>query len=705
MPNRLINETSPYLQQHAHNPVDWYPWGPEALGRAKEEGRPVFLSIGYTSCHWCHVMERESFEDPEIARVMNEHFISIKVDREERPDLDSIYMQAVQALTGRGGWPMSVFLTPEMKPFYGGTYFPPEDRGGMAGFKRVLETMADAYQSRRSDVVQASEQLGAYLQRNTEVAGRPDPLSAEVLGRAFQKLAPELDTAYGGFGGAPKFPQPMNQEFLLRYSSRIGDKVPLVMVDLTLYRMARGGIYDHLGGGFHRYATDPAWLVPHFEKMLYDNALLARLYLHGFQATGFSYYRRVAEETIDYVLRDMQDPAGGFYSAQDADSEGEEGKFYVWSREEVMDVLGKEDGGLFARYFGVTEEGNFEGKNILNIPEEPEALAAELSMPREELEAVVARGKARLHEVRRGRIWPLRDEKVLTAWNGMMLSSLAEGAAVLGREDYLEAALANASFLLQALRRDGRLLRSYRDGEAKLKGYLEDYALLLDGLVSLYEASFQRRWLDEARGLAEEMIALFWDPVQGAFYDTGRDHETLIVRPRDIFDNAMPCGSSAAVGALLRLGAHTGEPEHRNVAGQALRSVRELVIQQPSGFGHWLCGLDFYLSTTNEIAIVGPRDNPATADLLDVVYRGFLPNKAVAGMESDDELAAEGLPLLEDRWMVNGRPTAFVCENYTCQLPVTDPEALREQLHVEPEEPFAPGHRHHGSAAPGPPAS
>jgi hypothetical protein len=696
MPNRLINETSPYLQQHAHNPVDWYPWGPEALERARREGKPILLSIGYAACHWCHVMERESFEDPEIAALMNQHFVSIKVDREERPDLDAIYMQAVQVLTGRGGWPMTVFLTPDQKPFYGGTYFPPEDRGGMPGFPRILQSMAQAYATRRAEVAQSAEQLAAYLRQATAVRASPEPLMAEALGRAYQKLAPELDTENGGFGGAPKFPQPATLEFLLRHGSRIGDRVPTVMVDLTLDHMARGGIYDHLGGGFHRYSTDAVWLVPHFEKMLYDNALLARLYLHGFQATGHPRYRRVVEETLDYALRDMRDPSGGFYSAQDADSEGHEGKFYVWSHQEVLDLLGQEGAEPLMRYYDITEEGNFEGVNILHLPQEPQALAAELGIPLADLEAVVAQGRARLHEARRRRIWPLRDEKVLTAWNGMMLCALAEAAAVLGRRVYLDAATATASFLLDSLRRDGRLLRTWRDGQAKLKGYLEDYAFLIEGLVALYEASGGVRWIQEARSLAESMLELFWDPVQGVFFDTGRDHEALLVRPRDIFDGAVPCGSSAAAMALLRLGALTGVAEYRNRAGQALRSVRELILQSPAAFGYWLSALDLYLSTPKEVAIVGPREHPATQSLLGTVYRAFLPNKVVAVMEPGDEEAAAAVPLLEGRGMVGGQPTAFVCENFTCQMPVTEPAALAAQLQVPPEEPFVPSHRRPG---------
>ena len=691
MANRLINETSPYLLQHANNPVEWYPWGPEALARAKEEGKPILLSIGYAACHWCHVMERESFEDPDIAEVMNRNFVNIKVDREERPELDSIYMQAVQAMTGRGGWPMTVFLTPDLKPFYSGTYFPPEDRMGMPGFPRLLAALTDAYRERRADVLQAAEEVNAFLQRSATVGVSNEPLTDDLLRGAFRQIASAFDGVYGGLGGAPKFPQPMTWEFLLRYSHRTGEQGPLSMVQLTLTRMVQGGIFDHLAGGFHRYTVDGNWLVPHFEKMLYDNALLARLYLHAYQATGRTMYRQVVERVLDYLLRDMRDPAGGFASSQDADSEGEEGVFYVWSAQELRDVLGEEDAAALARYFGVTEAGNFEGRNVLHRFSAPEAVAEGLGMTPEALAETVARGSETLHAVRRTREWPLRDDKVLTAWNAMALSALSEAAATLERSDYLDEARVTARFLLSGLRQDGRLLRTYRDGQTKLPGYLEDYAFTVDGLVSLYEASLEQPWLDEARTLADAMLDLFWDEGRGTFYDTARDHETLIVRPRDIFDNATPCGSSTATLALLRLGALTGNDAYRSAAVRALRSVRGLLAQHPAGFGHWLCALDFYLSTPKEVAIVGPRGDAGTSALLKAAHRDFIPNKVVAGAESEEEGEASGVPLLEMRGMIGGRPTAYVCENYACMMPVNEPQAMLEQLRSRPEEPRAPG--------------
>ena len=680
MPNRLINETSPYLQQHAYNPVDWYSWGEEALEESRKKDKPIFLSIGYSACHWCHVMERESFENEDIAQIMNENFVNIKVDREERPDLDSIYMQAVQALTGRGGWPMSVFLTPEGKPFYGGTYFPPEDHGGMPGFPRVLKALAEAYRSQRGEVAKSAERLANHMRQASQAQRSSEPLTQDILYQAYKQLASQFDGSYGGFGQAPKFPQPMVYEFLLRYYLRSGEPQALEMVTHTLTRMALGGIYDQLGGGFHRYSTDALWLVPHFEKMLYDNALLARLYLHAYQVTGEHLYRRITEETLDYALREMMDSSGGFYSAQDADSEGIEGKYFIWREEEINNLLDLEEDQLFCRYFGVTQEGNFEGHSILYIPENPETLAREAGVTLEQLRDVIERGKAKLVQVRQHRVAPGTDTKVLTAWNGLMLKSLAEAAAVLDNETYREAAIKNATFLLGALRRDGRLLRTFKDGQAKIKGYLEDHAFLIDGLLALHEATFDQRWLEEAIVLGEQILDLFWDETQGVFYDTGKDQEALVVRPRDIFDSALPCGSSMAADVLLRLGIISGNPEFSRRAVATLRTVRELLVQAPMGMAHWLCTLDFYLSAPKEIAIIGSWEAADTKGLAREVFRRFLPNKVLVGQESDTDGYNENIALLQERTMIDGRPTAYVCENYTCQMPVTDPDALATQL-------------------------
>ena len=701
MSNRLINETSPYLLQHANNPVDWYPWGQEALDRAKEEDKPILLSIGYSACHWCHVMERESFENQDIAGLMNQHFVSIKVDREERPDLDAIYMEAVQMLTGSGGWPMTVFLTPDGKPFHAGTYFPPEDHGNMPGFHRVLTSVAQAYESNRGEIQRVTQQLAGQMGRSSQVTRGTSPLTADILHQAYSSLATSFDYQNGGTGTAPKFPQPMTLEMLLRYHHAGYNPRALEMVELTLDKMAYGGIYDQIGGGFHRYSTDAFWLVPHFEKMLYDNALLARLYLHAYLVTGRPLYARITQETLDYVLREMTDSHGGFYSAQDADSEGEEGKFFVWTPDEINAVLGQEgDGDLLGGFFGVTQAGNFEGKNILNVPQDATLFAEQHGLDLDRLSAIVEGGKKALREVREQRVHPLLDDKVLTSWNGLMLRSFAEAAVALGRPEYLEAAVNNANFLLVHMKPQGRLLRTYRQGQAKLLGYLEDYAFVADGLLALYEATFDRRWLEEATALVDSMIALFWDEGAGGFYDTGSDHESLVVRPRDIFDNAQPCGGSVASEVLLHLALITGNQDYATNGVTPLRSLHELMAKAPAGTGHWLAALDFYVSSPKEIAIVGPREDPATQKLLDTVFGRFLPNKVVVGAESAQPSSSDAksaqppfdngaqggisthseLPLLLDRGMVDGRPTAYVCRNYVCQLPVTDPEALAAQL-------------------------
>lgn len=680
MPNRLAGESSPYLRQHADNPVDWYPWGEEALRRARDEDRPILLSIGYSACHWCHVMERECFEDPQIARLMNDNFVNVKVDREERPDLDSLYMTAVQAMTGHGGWPLTVFLTPDGVPFYGGTYFPPEDRGGMPGFPRVLRAVAEAYRARRGEILQSAGQVRELLERQTRLRAQPRPLGAELMDQAFAELRRQFDARHGGFGRAPKFPQPMSLELLLSIFARTGAPEALAMVELTLERMAYGGIYDQLGGGFHRYAVDEAWLVPHFEKMLYDNAQLAALYLHAFQLTGRPLYRRVCEETLDYVLREMTSPEGGFYATQDADSEGEEGKYFLWTPEEISAALDEEEARIVLTYYGVRPEGNFEGRTILSIPRPPTEVARGLGISLEELEAVVARARARLLAWRERRVKPARDEKILTSWNGLMLRAFAEAAAALERDDYRQAAEANARFLLGHLRRQGRLLRSFKDGAARLNAYLEDYSLAIDGLLALYQCTLDPLWYREARALAETMIDLFWDPEQQAFFDTSKDHEQLITRPRDVFDNATPSGTSVAVDVLLRLAVLSGEQRYRELAEGTLRALAEPMARMPGGFGRLLSALDFALTGAQEVAILG---DPAAADtraLLAVLRHGYRPYLVLAAARGpDDPLAAE-MPLLADRTLLAGRATAYVCRNYACQMPTTEPAELERQL-------------------------
>ncbi len=664
MPNRLARETSPYLLQHADNPVDWYPWGEEAFERARREDKPILLSVGYSACHWCHVMEHESFEDPDIARLMNDHFVNVKVDREERPDVDQIYMEAVQAMTGHGGWPMTVFLTPEGVPFYGGTYFPPVPRHGLPGFPQLLAAVAEAWRERRAEVLQSGRQLAAELGRSAGLRAGTQLLTDEILFSAYQAISGQFDERQGGLGGAPKFPQPMIWEFVLRFWKRTGNPHARAMVTTTLTRMARGGIYDQLGGGFHRYSVDARWLVPHFEKMLYDNAQLASLYLHGWLAFGDAEYRRVCEETLDYLLREMRDPAGGFYSAQDADSEGEEGKFFAWTADEIRAALGAEAEEAL-RYWGLDRGPNFEGKNVLWVPGEPDPER-------------IAGWRRRLWEVRERRVRPARDDKVLAAWNGLACRALAEAGRALGREDYLGAAVANAEFLLRELRGgDGRLLRTWKAGQARLRGYLEDHALVAWALIEVYQATFDRRWLAEARRLADDMLRLFWDDGVEGFYDTGADHEALIVRPRNLFDNAVPSGSAAAIETLLRLRVLTGEDRYQRRALAALRAMADLMARHPAAFGRFLCAHDFHLGPVTEVALVVPPGDGAGA-LLAEVFGRYLPNRVVAGTVEGQE--APGIPLLEGRRALDGRPTAYVCRNYACDLPTTDPAALARQL-------------------------
>jgi uncharacterized protein len=680
MANRLAQETSPYLLQHKDNPVDWYPWGEEALERARSEDKPILLSVGYSACHWCHVMERESFEDESTAEIMNRYFVNIKVDREERPDIDSIYMSAVQAMTQHGGWPMTVFMTPDGAPFYGGTYFPPVPKGGMPSFKQVLLSLADAYENRRDEVLKSAGDIREYLRTATDASVPQVGISKEILDSAASSLVGQVDNRFGGFGGAPKFPQPMNLEVLLRHYKRTGDRAALSGFELTLREMANGGIYDQLGGGFHRYSVDAYWLVPHFEKMLYDNALLARLYLEACQATGDAFYRRVAEETLDYVVRDMTSSEGGFYSAEDADSEGEEGKFYVWTPAEIEAILGPDEARVATRFWDVTERGNFEGTNILYVPRPLEAVAAEFDISTEELWQRMVRIREKLFAEREKRVRPGRDEKVLAAWNGLMLRAFAFAARVLESEDYRRVAEKNASFLLEKLKVDGRLRRSYKDGQARFNGYLEDYACVADGLLTLYEATFEMRWLKEAAALTDTILELFWDAEKGTFYDTAADHEELVTRPRDVYDNAAPSGNSVAVDVLLKLSVLLERDDYRRHAETAFENLSGVVVRIPGGFGRLLSALDFYLSTPYEVAIVGDPEAKDTRALINAVYSAYLPNKVVAGRSESDEEAARLVPLLADRPTRNGKATAYVCVNYACQHPSTDAEELREQL-------------------------
>ncbi len=678
MPNRLANESSPYLLQHANNPVDWYPWGEEALRRAKEENKPIFLSIGYAACHWCHVMEHESFEDPATAAIMNERFVNVKVDREERPDLDAIYMQAVVAMTGGGGWPMSVWLTPDGVPFYGGTYFPNTPRHGLPSFRQALSALAEAWQQQPDQIGNTTASLLEHLRQETGLLGAGDtPLAADALDVIVQTIGSGFDWVNGGWGSAPKFPQPMAIEFLLRYHARLGDEYSRRIFDRALTKMAQGGLYDQLGGGFHRYATDAIWLVPHFEKMLYDNSQLARVYLHAWQLTRTDLYRRIATETLDYVAREMTHPAGGFYSTQDADSEGEEGKFFAWSIDEMRETLGDESILLEAVY-GVTPRGNFEGRNILHVTREPQELAKANGLTPEQLESILAEARRRLFEAREKRVKPARDEKVLTAWNGLMLAAFAEAARALQREDYRQIAVRNAEFVLREMGAShGRLLRTWKDGGgAKLNGYLEDYTHLIEGLLELYQTTFDAKWFVAARELAEATIAHFAAPDR-TFFDTSDDHEALVVRPRDVQDNAVPSGNAMAATVLLKLGAYTGEPRYVEIAEKSLRGLQGAFRQYPTAFGQWLVAYEFAAGGPKEIAVVGDPQLPDTQMLLDVIFSGFRPHQVVALKRPGEE---SPIPLLAYREQIDGKATVSVCQDFACQMPVTEPEALREQL-------------------------
>ncbi|HEX6291138.1 MAG TPA: thioredoxin domain-containing protein [Herpetosiphonaceae bacterium] len=677
--NRLIHETSPYLRQHAHNPVDWYPWGDEALSRARAEDRPILLSVGYSACHWCHVMERESFEDEATARLMNEYFVNIKVDREERPDIDAIYMQAVQALTQHGGWPMTVFLTPDGEPFYGGTYFPPEPRYGMPSFQQVLEAMHDVWLNQRNDAVASARDLAQQLSDAAQIPPGNISLTTRLLDSAATAIRQRFDARHGGWGGAPKFPAPQTIDFLLRTYQRRDDPEALKQAETTLLKMAHGGMYDQLGGGFHRYSVDERWLVPHFEKMLYDNAQLARAYLHAYQLTGNAEYRRIVEETLDYVKREMTAPEGGYYAAQDADSEGVEGKFFVWSLAEVRQALG-EDAALFAQIYDVTASGNWEHTNILHLPRPLEEIARVTGQPVDRLRDVAERGRRKLFALREQRVHPGLDDKVLTNWNGLMLAAMAEAGRVLKREDYLDSARRNAEFVLSTLSRDGRLLHTYKDGQAKIRGFLSDYALYAEGLLALYRATCETRWLSAARDLAEHMLDHFWDDTDGGFFQTSDEHETLIARPKDLFDEAVPSGNAVAAHVLLQLAALVGDPEYDRRGRATIELVTGGIQRYPSAFATMLNALDFALATPREIAIVGDRADPATQRMLAALDERFLPNVIVAAAAPDDTAAVELIPLLRDRPQQHAQPTAYVCRSFVCSLPTTDIATMVQQL-------------------------
>ena len=676
MANKLKDETSPYLLQHADNPVAWYPWSEEALQKARDEDRPIFLSIGYAACHWCHVMAHESFEDPAIAEILNEHFVNIKVDREERPDLDSIYMAAVVAMTRQGGWPMSVFLTPKGEPFWGGTYFPPTQRHGMPAFSQVILSIADAWQNRRSELLEGANEVTGHIQQRTSLSGDDSLLSPGLMERAVRQLENSFDRRMGGFGSAPKFPPSMTLEFLLRHHRQTRNKDALHMATHTLEMMAHGGMYDQIGGGFARYSTDANWLVPHFEKMLYDNGLLARVYLHAWQLTGNHLFKKVTEETLDWALKEMRHESGGFYSSLDADSEGEEGKFYVWQPDEIKEILGT-DAELFNQYYDISERGNWEGESIPNVTRPLVEIATLAGLSEGEAAAQIEESKRLVYEHRAERIWPGRDEKVLTAWNGLLLSAMAEAGRVLDRPDYTEAATQNAEFLWDAMRQeDGRLLRSWKAGAgAKLNGYLEDYSYLLDGLLSLYQTTFEERWFHWAKEIADYILAHFTDSEAGGFFDTSDDHETLIHRPKEVQDNATPSGNAMAVTGLLNLSLLTGESSYWQQAEEAIAGLYAGMAQYSTAFGQWLAAAMLVIGEPQEIAIAGEIGATDTKALLAEAQKPYRPFQVVAvGNEGSD------IPLLRGREQLDNKATAYVCRSFVCKLPVNSPVELRSLL-------------------------
>jgi len=679
-PNRLIHETSPYLLQHAYNPVDWYPWSKEALERAKSEERLILLSIGYAACHWCHVMERESFENEDVAAVMNEHFVNIKVDREERPDLDDIYMAATLAMnSGQGGWPMTVFLTPNQEPVFAGTYFPPTDAFGRPGFLTVLNTIAQAWRDGRSRLRDQGREVADYLRRQRSATRPAVGVGTSEFELALSQYSGQFDPVHGGFGGAPKFPPATSLALLLRLHDRLNDPRALTMVGKTLDAMASGGIYDQLGGGFARYSTDRAWLVPHFEKMLYDNALLATTYLEGYQAIGNSLYGQIATETLDFVRREMTSPEGGFYSSWDADSEGVEGRFYVWSLQEVRQLFDEETTRQLSAYFDITAGGNWEGTNILNTPRPLQAVARELAIPKEVLARNVERGRRQLYAARSTRIRPGLDDKVLTSWNGLMISAFACGYRVLGVPEYLETGSAAADLLLAHVSDDdGRLLRTWRNGKAHVPAYLEDYACLSEGLVDLYEASGDVRYLWEAKRLVEIMIDDFRDPDVGSFFSTSRLHESLLLRHKDSADGATPSANATAASALARLSYHLDRSDFREIALSALNAYGSVIAQYPRAFAKSLLVIDFLMDGPVEIALVGVTGSNDLEELRREVGRHFVPRR----IEAVGDPAATGtkFPLLRDKSLVDGKAALYVCRGFACQAPVTSAQDVAGAL-------------------------
>lgn len=709
--NLLFQEKSPYLLQHADNPVHWYPWGDVAFAKAKAEDKPIFLSIGYSTCHWCHVMEHESFENPEIAEVINKYFVAIKVDREERPDVDNIYMKAVMSLTGSGGWPLSVFVTADRKPFYGGTYFPPDSQWGRPGFKELLLSIHDAWQNKRDELVKSSHSITQNLQSKSlwEKLGGNSMPEEGTLRSAYGQFAQRFDSRYGGFGGAPKFPSSHNLSFLLRYWKRANEPKALEMVEKTLTEMAKGGMYDHIGGGFHRYSTDQRWHIPHFEKMMYDQAILTKSYLEAYQATKDVKYAQTAREIFEYALRDMTDSKGGFYSAEDADSlplekfanmtpaevssgEKKEGAFYLWRYQEIVEHIGKESAEIFNYYYGVESRGNalsdphgeFRGKNILYIAHSLEEAGQRFGKTQEEIKKILNESKSKLFEVRKFRPRPHLDDKVLVDWNGLMISSLALGSRVLDEPRYREAAEKSAQFILSTLvRKDGRLLHRYRDGEAGILGTLEDYAFFIHGLIDLYEATFKEEYLKEAKRLMEDMIKLFWDEKEGGFFFTATDAEKLLIREKEIYDGAIPSGNSIAALDLLRMGRLTLNREWEKKAQEYFKAFGQELSSGPSAYAQSMSTLDFAIGPSREIVLAGQKDDPQTQEMLRSLYSRFIPNKVAILRPALDEEAKEIvdiIPFVKGQRTLEGKTTAYVCKNFNCEFPTNDIKKFEQLL-------------------------
>jgi uncharacterized protein YyaL (SSP411 family) len=684
--NRLFLEKSPYLLQHAHNPVDWYPWGEDAFLRAAKENKPVFLSIGYSACHWCQVMEAESFEDEKVAGLLNQHFVSIKVDREERPDIDKIYMTVCQSMTGSGGWPLTVIMTPDKRPFFAGTYFPKEAKFGRQGLMQILPQVANLWESERDKLLEIGDQT-AEMVRNLSSAVQAGELSVGNIEESFVLLQGRFDPQYGGFGGAPKFPSGHTLSLLLRWWKRSGDEKALAMVEKTLDAMRRGGMYDQLGFGFHRYSTDVRWLVPHFEKMLYDQAMLAIACVEAYQATRKAEYAETARQVFTYVLRDMTSPEGGFYSAENADSEGEEGKFYVWTQEEIRQILGDRQADVFSRFYGVTEGGNFEGaRNILHVSKNLDEFAKSEVIQPENLKETLEESREKLFRLREKRIHPSKDDKVLTDWNGLMIAALAKGAQAFDQPDYADAAARAADFLLKNLRRpDGRLLHRYREGEAAIVGYLDDYAFLIWGLLELYEATFQTRYLKEAVTLANDMLKIFWDEKDGGFFFTGEDAEEVLARTKEVYDGAIPSGNSVALLDLIRLGRMTANEEFEDKATALMRAFGGQITRSPTAFAQLLVGVDFALGPTKEIVIAGGLGQEDTKKMLGAIHQRFLPRQVlIFHPEDENREAIEQLaPFVKEQNSIDGKATAYVCENYACKIPTTKVEQMISQIESE----------------------